>query len=105
MILNGKTYQIPELTFNAVCRLEELGVSLTEIDKKPMAAIRGFIALATGSLESAGNELEAHILSGGKLEEITQEITKAVSGSGFFQKLAESASPAKKAKVKEIPAE
>ena len=104
MILNGNHYEIPELTFNTVCRMEEMGISLTEIEKKPMAAIRGFLALAVGDTEKAGNELEAHILNGGNLESITREINKAVSESGFFQKLA--ANAGKKTKtVKMNPAE
>ena len=87
MKINGKIYKMPELSFNAVCQLEDMGISLTDFDKKPMAAIRGFLALAIGDVEAAGRELEAHIVNGGDFTEIVGEITKAVQESGFFQAL------------------
>ena len=88
MTINGNKYKIPELTFNSMCELEDMGIALTTLDKKPMATIRGFIALAVGDTDKAGKELEAHITSGGKLDEILEEIQKAVSESGFFRSLA-----------------
>lgn len=87
MTINGKIYKMPELSFNAVCQLEDMGISLADFDKKPMAAIRGFLALAIGDTETAGRELEAHIVNGGDFTEIIGEISKAVQESGFFQAL------------------
>lgn len=87
MKINGKSYKMPELSFNAMCRLEDMGISLADFEKKPMAAIRGFLALAIGDTETAGRELEAHIVGGGDFTEIVEEITKAVQDSGFFQAL------------------
>ena len=87
MKINGKTYKMPELSFNAMCQLEDMGISLADFEKKPMAAIRGFLALAIGDTETAGRELEAHIVAGGDFTEIAEEITKAVQESGFFQAL------------------
>ena len=40
MKINGTTYKMPELNFNAMCQLEDMGISLADFDKKPMAAIR-----------------------------------------------------------------
>lgn len=87
MKINGKTYKMPELNFNAMCQLEDMGISLADFEKKPMAAIRGFLALAIGDTETAGRELEAHIVNGGDFTDIVGEITKAVQDSGFFQAL------------------
>ena len=39
------------------------------------------------STETAGRELEAHIVNGGDFTEIIGEISKAVQESGFFQAL------------------
>lgn len=90
MKLNGKEFKIPELNFNTMCQLEDMGISLSEMDKKPMAAIRGFISLAIGGdLEMAGKELEMHIINGGKLDDIMQEVVKAVNESGFFRALSQ----------------
>lgn len=85
MIINGKEYVIPELSFNTICKLEEMGVSLSEIKNKPMAFIRGFLALTVGTPEKAGQEIEQHLENGGDLKEITEEIVRAVNESGFFQ--------------------
>ena len=87
MKINGKNYTLPELDFNAMCTLEDMGVSITSMDKKPMATIRGFIALAIGDSEKAGKELEEHIVNSGKLDDILNDITKAVNDSGFFRAL------------------
>ena len=92
MLINETNYIIPELNFNAMCRLEDMGVPLTEMDKKVMTAIRGFLALAMdGDLEKAGKELEAHLEKGGNLDQILKEINLAVENSGFFQSLAQNA--------------
>ena len=97
MILNGKNYKMRELTFNSICKLEDMGISLTSLDKKPLATIRAFIGLAVGDLDKAGKELEAHIKNGGTLEDIMQDITDSVNNSGFFQALAAN-------RAKKIPA-
>lgn len=87
MTINNKTYKFPELTFDEMCKLEDMGVSLTDLEQKPMTMIRGFLALAIGDMGSVGKELEEHIAGGGDFEEILDEITKAVSDSGFFRAL------------------
>lgn len=87
MKINGKNYKVPELTFNAMCELEDMGVSITSLDKKPMATIRGFLALAIGDTEQAGKELEEHIVNGGKLDDVISDITRAVQDSNFFRAL------------------
>ena len=57
MIINGSKYTIPELDFNAMCMLEDMGVSLTEMDRKVLSTVRGFLALAMGGdHDRAGRE-------------------------------------------------
>ncbi len=88
MIINNKTYTIPELNFNAICKLEDMGIALTNMDKMILSTVRGFLALCmNGDFEKAGSELEAHLENGGSLDEILQEINNAVEQSGFFQAL------------------
>lgn len=89
MIINGKTYAMPELDFNAMCMLEEMGLSLTDMDKKVLTTVRGFLALAMGGdYKEAGKELETHMADGGSLDQLLQEINQAVEESGFFRSLA-----------------
>lgn len=90
MIINGKSYQIPEITFNTMCDLEAIGVSLEKISQKPLMTIRGFLCVAMGQdPQAAGRELEEHLKNGGSFEEIIKEISTALMNSGFFQALAE----------------
>lgn len=91
MIINGNTYHIPELDFNAMCKLEDMGVSLIGMDKKLLSTVRGFLALAMGGdMEKAGKEMEAHLIGGGSLDGFMSEINKAVQSSGFFRALSQS---------------
>lgn len=89
MTVNGKSYTIPEITFNTMCDLETNGVSLEKIGQKPLATIRGFLCVAMGqTLETAGRELEEHLKNGGSFEEIIGAISQAINDSGFFKALA-----------------
>lgn len=91
MLINGKEYKIPELNFNTMCTLEDMGVVLTDMEKKILTTVRGFIGIAMGGdLEKAGSELEEHLASGESIEPIVAEINKAVNESGFFQALSQS---------------
>lgn len=88
MIINGKTYTVPELDFNAMCELEDMGVALNEMDKKVLTTVRGFLALAMKTdMEAAGKELEGHLASGGNINEMVEEVNRAVNESGFFRSL------------------
>lgn len=93
MILNGKEYKIPEITFDMVCELEDAGISLTDIGKpkkKAMSIVRAFVKLATGlENEQVSDLIEDHLVNGGSFEGIFEEINKALSESRFFQKMAE----------------
>ena len=53
MIINGKELKL-EITFNTICKLEDIGVSLGE-DRKTMSMLRGFVAIGLGiSPDEAG---------------------------------------------------
>lgn len=92
--LNGKTYKVPELTFNVVCDLEDKGISLIDLEKqeKMFNFIREIIALSfNGDSVKAGNEIEAHVINGGSFEEIANILKQAIDNSGFFKALLSSA--------------
>lgn len=86
MIINGKEYKVKEISFNTMCELEDNGVSITEMDKKPFNVIRGFLAVIMGvDKNTAGEELTKHIKNGGNIEELVTQISKLMENSGFFQ--------------------
>ena len=89
MKINENEYKLPELNFNAMCRLEDMGVSLVDMDKRVLSTVRGFLALAMDDdMERAGVEIEEHLSNGGSLEPLMEDINRAVSESGFFRSLA-----------------
>lgn len=85
--LNGKEYKDIELTFNAVCDLEKRGFDLAKIadGQNVLSFARAVIAIAfDDDLEVAGTEIGNHLKSGGKIEDITEILNKAIKSSGFF---------------------
>lgn len=104
--LNGNVYQAKEIDFNMICDLEEQGISLEDIEKKPMSMIRTYIAFCmNANKEYAGKEIEAHMIAGGNLGDIASVMSSAMEESGFFQAISESkakktsTSKAKKEKI------
>lgn len=88
VMINEKRYEIPEVNFDAVCELEEMGVEFLALNpNKPRLAstIRGLAAWVMGvDLKTASREIEAHIANGGNIADILEKITGAVQKSGFF---------------------
>ena len=90
--VNGKLYQAREITFNAICELEDAGVSLTEIESKPISTVRSYFAICLGgNKEVAGQEIEKHIINGGNLDEIMTAFREELADSDFFQALTKTA--------------
>lgn len=90
--INGKLYQAREITFNAICELEDAGVSLTEIESKPISTVRSYFAICLGgNKEYAGQEIEKHIINGGSLDEIMTAFREELADSDFFQALTKTA--------------
>lgn len=90
--INGKLYQAREITFNTICELEDAGVSLTEIESKPISTVRSYFAICLGgNKEVAGQEIEKHIINGGSLDEIMTAFREELADSDFFQALTKTA--------------
>lgn len=90
--VNGTEYKAKPFDFNLVCDLEDMGVSLEEAGKKPMSMVRAYFGLCVGKgKEYAGKELEAHIIGGGKFDEIMTAMSDEMEKSDFFRKLSKTA--------------
>ena len=86
--LNGITYTAKPFSFNMICDLEDIGVSLEDAVKKPTALFRIYIALCTGkTLEEAGNLVEEHVINGGDITDAMKVMTEELNNSDFFQSL------------------
>lgn len=91
-LVNGKTYKSKELDFNAMCDLEDMGVSMVDIKSKNMSLIRAYLAFCGNiSAEEAGNEIMLHLKNGGKFDEIMEWLKEAIENSDFFRFLKERA--------------
>ena len=90
--VNGKEYKAKPFDFNLVCDLEDMGISLEQAGNKPMSMVRAYFGLCTGKgKEYAGNELEAHIIGGGKFDDIMTAMQDEMEKSDFFRNLNETA--------------
>lgn len=88
--VNGKQYKAKEFDINLMCDLEDMGISLEDIGKKNMNMIRSYFALCADiDKETAGKEIQQHLINGGKFDEIVAIIKKEIEESDFFQALGE----------------
>lgn len=87
IIINGKSYELRKIDFSAICILEDLGFSASDLKGKTFSSIRACFAFHSGlDLIKAGQEIEAHIKNKGKFEDFAPFITSVVE-SDFFQSL------------------
>lgn len=90
--VNGTEYKAKAFDFNLVCDLEDMGISLEEASRKPMSMVRAYFGLCVGKgKEYAGKELEAHIIGGGKFDDIMVAMSDEMEKSDFFRNLSKTA--------------
>lgn len=90
--INNVTYTAKPFDFDMVCELEDMGVSFEKIDKLPLGLIRAYFAICAGvSKEQAATQIQAHLVNGGKLDDITDPMAKEMNDSDFFRSMAMSA--------------
>ena len=98
-LINNKRYVAKEFTFGAVRKLESNGLSLTDIQSKPMTLAAAYLAFCGNlSMDAADEEIQTHVINGGSLDSIFEAVTEAMSESRFFQALNK-----KTEEVEEIP--
>ena len=85
MKINGKDYNLGEITFKTMCELENMGINVSNMMEKPMNTILGFVTLATGSKEVAEAEINEHLINGGNFNSIVESIQEAMLDSGFMK--------------------
>ena len=86
--LNDKQYEAKEFDFNFICDLEEMGLSIADAPKKPMALARIYIGFCMGEdKNTAGMEIEQHIINGGSFDEVMKLMNGRIDDSDFFRAL------------------
>ena len=89
--LNGVTYVAKPFDFDMVCELEDMGVTFERIDKMPMSLIRAYFAIcANTDKEQAAALIQNHMIKGGKLDDVTNAMSKEMENSDFFRALSTS---------------
>ncbi len=100
--VNGVEYNAKPFDFNMACDLEDRGIALGVFISKPNMAMRSYFAVcANMSLERAGNELNAHFVSGNNLGELAEAMNAELDASDFFQQMVRQAVTAMKEKKTE----
>ena len=91
MKINGTEYTVPTLNFSNVCKLESWGIAADNMGARPLGLLAGFVSLAIGgkSLEDGEAAVDAHLASGGKVDDIVADLNAAIESSGFFKATAE----------------
>lgn len=98
--INGKEYESREITFNFMCLLEDRGITLDDIENKPLKFAREYLAYC-GRMDSevAGKEIENHVIAGGNFNVLYDVINEAMAESGFFRAMGEEEETAPKKKT------
>lgn len=87
--INEKEYELRKIDFNAVCELEDLGMSIIDIKDKTFKSIRALVAFVMKcDLDKAGKEVESHLANGGKIKDFTP-LFEMISESDFFRNLSQ----------------
>lgn len=101
MFINGKEITAKPIDFNATIELNDLGGDIYSFGTKPLAALRAYLAYCEGvSAEEAGQEIEAHIIGGGDLSDLSTAFMKACDDSAFFKAMITKAKTAEKKQAK-----
>ena len=89
-VVNGVTYVAKPFDFDMVCELEDMGVTFERIDKMPMSLIRAYFAIcANTDKEQASALIQNHMIHGGKLDDVTNAMSKEMENSDFFRALSQ----------------
>ena len=93
-IINGKNVKIPELDYGFEAFLEDYGTPVLGAKNATRAKSLRFIGNCVAYAlkiepEDAFTLLNQHVLAGGKIDKISEEIGEAIEGSGFLTKFAE----------------
>lgn len=111
VVINNKSYDIPQFTFGEIRQLEEYGcpiMNLADAQNHLFGTLSAFVAVtAKVDLAEADRLLTQHVMGGGDISEPFVTFINALQDSAFFTKMVEMSSgqPKQKTKAKKAEAE
>ena len=95
--INGVEVTPAKVTFNLICDMEDLGVTLEDWAKKELGLVRAYLAVCLGiGLKEAGELIGAHMVTGGTLVDLNNALWEEVAESDFFASLRKAQETAEK---------
>ena len=93
VVINQKTYTIPQFTFGEIRKLEEYGcpiMNLADAQNHLFGALAAFVAVtADVDMREADRLLTQHVMGGGDISEPFVTFVNALQDSAFFTKMVE----------------
>lgn len=88
--LGEKRIPAADVDFNFVALLSENNIQLNEMGKKMLPTLRVYVAHCMGiDVETAGQIINQHMVSGGTLADIASAFTQKVEDSDFFRAISQ----------------
>ena len=87
--INGKEFELRKIDFNAICELEDLGMSIVDVRSKTFNSLRALVAFVEKcDLEESSKEIEAHLTNKGKINDFAP-LFDMVKKSDFFRNISQ----------------
>ena len=88
VVINNKTYKVPEFTFGVMRRLEENGfpvMKIADIDNNSFTALHAFtMVVCDVDSDEADRLLQQHLLGGHDFSNIMKALSSSITESDFF---------------------
>ena len=95
VVINNKTYEIPQFTFGEIRQLEDYGcpiMNLADAQNHLFGTLAAFVAVTAGvDMKEADRLLTQHVMGGGDITEPFITFVNALQESAFFMKMVEMA--------------
>lgn len=86
--IDGQTYTLRNIDFEAICDLEELGFQADSLAKKAFGTVRVLLAYAMNTdVDSAGKALQKEISANHNYLQLSETLYRWLTESDFFQSL------------------
>lgn len=104
--VNGVTYTAKPFSFMTMVNLNKAGIPLAKFGTMELALINAYFAICADlDEEEAAKEIEAHVINGGELSDISNAMSKEMEESDFFRSISSRAQKNERENPAENPTE